>query len=294
MKVDNVSIIKKPWFIYALTTTLFWGVWGALIEIPGRSGFPPTLVYVVWSLTMIPCALVGLAIIKWKLDRDFKSIVLGMLIGITGAGGQVALFKALSDGPAYLVFPIISLSPAITVLLSVFFLKETTTRRHWIGIAIALIAIVLMSFQEPDSNAVKGYVWFVFAMVVFLAWGIQAFYMKKANNTMQAESIFFYMMVSGLLLAPIAYYMTDMDSNINWGFKGPYLAAIVSVLNSLGALTLVYAIRYGKVIIVAPLTNAVAPIITIVLSLLIYAVFPTPVIIAGIVLAMISVYLMAE
>jgi drug/metabolite transporter (DMT)-like permease len=243
---------------------------------------------------MIPCALVGLAIIKWKLDHDFKSVILGLIIGITGAGGQIALFQALSEGPAYLVFPIISLSPAVTVILSVIFLKETTTRRHWIGITIALIAIVLMSFQKPDSNAVQGYVWFVFAMVVFLAWGIQAFYMKKANNTMKAESIFFYMMVSGVLLAPIALYMTDMESGINWGFKGPYLAALVSVLNSLGALTLVYAIRYGKVIIVAPLTNAVAPIITIVMSLLIYAVFPHPVIIAGIVLAMISVYLIAE
>ncbi len=294
MKVNSVSIVKEPWFIYTIITTLFWGVWGALIEIPGRSGFPPTLVYIVWSLSMIPCALLGLVVIKWKLDYDLKSVLLGLMIGITGSGGQLALFKALSEGPAYLVFPIISLSPIVTVLLSVFFLNETTTKRHWIGIAIALIAIVLMSFQEPDNNAIKGYVWFVFAIFVFLAWGVQAFYMKKANATMKAESIFFYMMVSGLLLAPIAYFMTDLDGKIFWGFKGPYLAALVSLLNSLGALTLVYAIRYGKVIIVAPLTNAVAPIITIVLSLLIYGVLPSPIIIAGIVFAMISVYLIAE
>ena len=287
-------MIKRPWLLFTLITTVFWGVWGALIELPGRAGFPPTLVYIVWSLTMIPCALVGLAVIKWKLDYDLKSIILGMLIGLTGAGGQVALFKALMDGPAYLVFPIVSLSPAVTVLLSVVFLKETTTKRHWIGIIIALIAIVLMSFQKPDRNAIQGYFWFFMSLLVFLAWGIQAFYMKKANNTMRAESIFFYMMIAGLLVSPIAYMLTDMSQEINWGFRGPYLAAIVSVLNSIGALTLVYAIRYGKVIIVAPLTNAVAPIITVVLSLLIYAVIPNPVIIAGIVIALIAVFLMAD
>ncbi len=280
--------------MFTLITTVFWGVWGALIELPGRAGFPPTLVYIVWSLTMIPCALVGLAVIKWKLDHDLKSIMLGMIIGLTGAGGQVALFKALIDGPAYLVFPIISLSPAVTVLLSVIFLKETTTKRHWVGIIIALIAIVLMSFQKPDKNAIQGYFWFFMSLLVFLAWGIQAFYMKKANNTMRAESIFFYMMVAGLLVIPMAYMMTDMNREINWGFRGPYLAAIVSVLNSIGALTLVYAIRYGKVIIVAPLTNAVAPIITVVLSLLIYAVIPNPVIITGIAIALIAVFLMAD
>lgn len=111
---------------------------------------------------------------------------------------------------------------------------------------------------------------------------------------MEAENIFFYMSISGVLLIPVAYLMTDMTQEINYGFRGPYLAALVSILNSVGALTLVYAIRYGKVIIVAPLTNAVAPIITVVLSLLMYAVIPNPVIIAGIVIALIAVYLMAE
>jgi len=285
---------KRPWLLYALVTTLFWGIWGALIELPGRAGFPPTLVYIAWSLTMIPCSLVALAIINWKLDIDLKSVFLGMVIGLTGAGGQIVLFQALLNGPAYLVFPIISLSPVITVLLSVIFLKETTTKKHWVGIILALIAIVMMSFQKPDSNAISGYLWIVFALLVFFAWGTQAFYMKLANNHMKAESIFFYMMITGLMLIPAAYLMTDMTHKINWGFKGPWLAALVSVLNSIGALTLVYAIRYGKVIIVAPLTNAVAPIITVILSLLIYAVIPNPVIITGIVFALISVYLMAE
>ncbi len=249
--------------------------------------------YIVWALTMIPCSIIGLAIIKWKLDIDLKSVFYGMIIGLTGAGGQIVLFQALLNGPAYLVFPIISLSPVVTVMLSVFFLKETASGRHWAGITLAFVAIALMSFQKPDNNAVSGYLWFILALLVFFAWGTQAFYMKIANNHMKAESIFFYMMVAGIIMVPAAYLMTDMSRHIYWGFKGPYLAAIVSVLNSIGALTLVYAIRYGKVIIVAPLTNAIAPVITIVLSLLIYMVIPNPVIITGIVFALTAVYLMA-
>lgn len=287
-------MLKRPWLLYALTTTLFWGVWGALIEMPGRAGFPATLVYIAWAITMIPCALTGLALIKWKLETDIKSVMYGMIIGLTGAGGQIVLFLALLDGPAYLVFPIISLSPAVTVLLSLLFLRETASRRHWYGIVLALLAIVLMAFQKPDNKVINGYLWFVFAILVFLAWGVQAFYMKKANDHMKAESIFFYMMLSGLILIPFAWWMTDFSQPVNWGFRGPYLASMVSVLNSIGALTLVYAIRYGKVIIVAPLANAGAPIITVILSLLIYAVIPNPVIIAGIAIALIAVYLMAE
>ena len=37
------------------------------------------------------------------------------------------------------------------------------------------------------------------------AWGVQAYFIKLANNTVSAESIFFYMMVGGLLLAPVAW-----------------------------------------------------------------------------------------
>lgn len=57
-----------------------------------------------------------------------------------------------------------------------------------------------MSFQKPDDNAISGYLWFVLAILVFLAWGIQAFFMKKANDHIKTENIFFYMTVSGLML----------------------------------------------------------------------------------------------
>ncbi len=50
----------RPWLIYAIVTTVFWGVWGALIEIPEKAGFPATLGYSVWALTMIPPALIAL------------------------------------------------------------------------------------------------------------------------------------------------------------------------------------------------------------------------------------------
>ena len=102
------------------------------------------------------------------------------------------------------------------------------------------------------------------------------------------------MMISGLLLVPFAYYMTDLSKEISWGFSGPYIAAIIQVLNAIDALMLVYAIQFGKVIIVAPLTNAVAPTYYHYPVADDYAVIPNPVIVAGMVIAMIAVYLIAD
>ncbi|MDZ7718296.1 MAG: EamA family transporter [Balneolaceae bacterium] len=284
---------SKVWLIFALVTTIFWGVWGAFIEITEQAGFPATLGYVVWSLTMIPPALIALKLVDWEIEYDKRSILLGTAIGFLGAGGQLILFHGVSIGPAYIIFPIIALSPVITVLLSILILKEKTNTKGWIGIILALIAIPLLSYQPPDNTTVEGYWWLVLALGVFFAWGIQGFFMKFANETMSAESIFFYMALTGVLLSPIAIMMTDFSQEINWGFKGPYLAFLIQILNSIGALCLVFAYRYGKAIVVSPLTNAIAPVITIVISLVLYSVFPHTVTLIGMIVAIIATFLLA-
>lgn len=272
----------KPWFVFAIITTVFWGVWGAFIDAPDKAGFPATLGYCVWALTMIPCALVALKIVGWKLEYDMRSVWLGCIIGFTGAGGQVILFQALRMGPAYLAFPIISLSPVVTILLSCWLLKERARWLSWIGIIFALIAMPLLNYQPPDQSAAGGALWRVLILVVFLAWGVQAYFWKLANATMKAESIFFYMTLTGLALIPVAVLMTDFSKPITWGFKGPYLAALIQVLNAIGALCVVYAFRYGKAIIVSPLTNAVAPLITVLVSLAVNHAKPSLIIVTGI------------
>jgi hypothetical protein len=101
------------------------------------------------------------------------------------------------------------------------------------------------------------------------------------------------MMAGGLLLTPIALVMTDFSAPIHWGVRGPLLAAGIQTLNSIGALLLVYAFRYGRAIIVAPMTNAVSPVITVVLSLALYAVVPHGITVAGIGLALAAAWMMA-
>jgi drug/metabolite transporter (DMT)-like permease len=271
--------------VFALVTTGLWGVWGAFAGRPAENGFPETLIYVVWALTMIAPALYALARLGWKLEHDARSILLGALIGLLGAGGQMLLFHAVHTGPTYLIFPLIALSPVVTIALSASWLRERVTRVGALGIVLALVALPLFDYVPGESAGGHGVAWFLYSLIILVAWGVQAFFMKLANRTMRAESIFVYMAIMGLALIPVALYMTDFSQPINYGLGGPWLAAITQILNSVGALTIVYAFRYGKAIVVSPLTNAGAPLITALIALALLGIMPQPLKLIGIGLA---------
>jgi drug/metabolite transporter (DMT)-like permease len=285
-------VTANSWLRYALLTTIMWGVWGAFTSLPSEHGFPDTLTYVVWALTMIPPAVWALRRADTGLQRDARSVVLGLTIGLLGAGGQMLLFRAVTLGPTYLVFPIVSLSPVITILLSLLLLRERTGRLGLAGITLAVISLPLFDYS-PDAQAHHFGNWFVLALAVMLAWGLQAYFIKLANASMTAESIFIYMMLTSLMFIPVALALTDFSKPINLGLYGPWLAAAVQVLNAIGALLLVYAFRYGKAIVVSPLVNAAAPLLTALIALAIAGSLPGPYKLAGVALALAGALLLS-
>ena len=289
---------NKLWLVFILITIVTWGVWGAFSDTQmDRDGIPETVVYILWALTMIPCAIVALCVNKGKFMHDWKSALLGCTVGLLGAGGQLVLFKALAIGPAYIIFPFISMSPVIVITLASIFLKEKANKWQIAGIIVALAAILLLSIQSGGSDSpVSGWLWIVLAVMVLFAWGIQGFFMKFANNSMDAESIFVWMAISGVVLIPVAWFMNGEASLF---FQGDGVAAKsltcagIQILNAVGALTLVYAYRYGKAVIVSPM-EGLSPMVTVLLSLIILNVIPTPLQIAGICCAAFAMYALSK
>ncbi|WP_374568904.1 EamA family transporter [Ideonella sp.] len=282
---------QPHWLGYALLTMVTWGVWGAFTGVPSEHGFPDTLIYAVWALTMIPPAIYAFKRAGGVLQRDPRSLALGLAIGLLGAGGQMLLFRAVKTGPAYLIFPIISLSPALTIAMSFLMLRERTGRLGLLGIAFALLSLPLFDYT-PGGHSEFG-PWFVLAIAVLVAWGVQAYFIKLANATMSAESIFVYMAMSAVVSIPVALAMTDFSQPVNLGWNGPWLAAVIQVLNSIGALTLVHAFRHGKAIVVSPMVNAGAPLLTAVIAMAVAGAMPGPFKMAGVALALLAALLLA-
>ena len=263
---------KHNWLLYAIITMVTWGVWGAFSD---QTTLPKTMVYVIWALSMIPCALA--ALVKFKLDVRTKPALLSLAVGLLGAGGQLVLFLALDYAPAYLVMPMISVAPIVTVLLSATVLKEKVSKLGILGIALAFVALICFALPDSKDGTATSRIWILFASIVFICWGVQAFVMKLANNnTPDAESVFVYMAIAAVLLIPVALLMGKGHNNMladGWGEAAKVF--FVQILNAIGAFTLVYANRYGKAMVIAPLADACAPVIMCVISLILYAAVPT-------------------
>jgi hypothetical protein len=78
---------NKSWIFYISLLVLFWGVWGAFSALPATLyQYPDQMIYIIWAFTMIiPCYFI---LRKNKFDYTPITAMYGMLIGLTGAGGQ--------------------------------------------------------------------------------------------------------------------------------------------------------------------------------------------------------------
>ncbi|GAA1651743.1 membrane protein [Mycolicibacterium murale] len=281
---------RRSWIFYAALLILFWGVWGAFSALPATwYGYPDEMIYSIWALTMIIPAAFILRGQKW--DRRPAATIYGLLIGLTGAGGQLVLFQALTMGPAYLIFPIISISPAITVVMAMVLLRERISPLAVVGLVLALAAIVLFTITGGESDESSG-PWLLLATLICVAWGVQAYFMRKTATTGVNEATTFgWMTISGLLLIPVALIsLGGLPTDFPW--QAPALTAATQVLNAAGALFLVMALARGKASIVAPTTNALAPALTVIISLIAYQTLPSPYGAIAIVLALVGSTLM--
>jgi bacterial/archaeal transporter family protein len=154
--VDSRSRKLPLWLIWSLVTIVFWGTWGLVSKIASggmdvyvnqllyTAGLAPLLVFVAWTV--------------WKRSHSEApatseqraarrmGVFWAFLTGILGGVGNLAFFQALVEGgKASVVAPVTALFPMVTVLLALIFLRERLGWVQWAGLALAFVAIYLLS-----------------------------------------------------------------------------------------------------------------------------------------------------
>jgi bacterial/archaeal transporter family protein len=148
---ENIQTKKRPaWLFWSLVTIVLWGTWGLVSKI-ASSGMNAYVNQLLYTAGLAPL----LVFVAWHVHKNETSektngrkvgVSWAFLTGILGGVGNIFFFQALvKGGKASIVAPVTALFPMVTVLLAVLVLRERMGRTQWIGLALAFVAIYLLS-----------------------------------------------------------------------------------------------------------------------------------------------------
>jgi len=99
------------------------------------------------SLTSLATSLILYLYWKPTIPVNSQGFHYALVGGTAGSLALIAFYSALGVGKASVVVPLTALYPAVTLVLSRLLLKEEITMSQSLGIAFALIAILLISTE---------------------------------------------------------------------------------------------------------------------------------------------------
>lgn len=134
----------QGWVLPALGALIVWGFWGFIPKLTTHYLSPRSaVVYEVLGGLLL--ALIVLASSKFQLDFHPQGSVYAIITGMLGLLGAFCFLLAVSKGPVTLVATLSALYPVVSILLAIFILQESVTFKQWVGIAMAVLAMILVT-----------------------------------------------------------------------------------------------------------------------------------------------------
>jgi len=141
------------WLGLSLIAAFFWGIVGLLQKLgTNRVSARSLLVWLTVGFVLF------LPWFAWKGSLSAtgaREAMLGILIGLVNGLGSWFLFRALEKGAkASIAIPLTALYPLVTVFLATLLLGESLTPRQWLGVALALAAGAMLSYETGTEEKV--------------------------------------------------------------------------------------------------------------------------------------------
>ncbi len=143
------TIGLNSWLIFSLIALFFWGVFSASQKIT-TNYISAEWAYVAFIVSSLVISLIFIALGKVSFDFTQKTLLLGSLSGMFNGLGVLCSFAAYkADGKASQVTTIAgALQPVFTIILAILFLSESIKYLELIGIAIAIVAALALSYEK--------------------------------------------------------------------------------------------------------------------------------------------------
>lgn len=260
------------WLVYSTVSMLIWAIWSLVSPMASRD-LSGSMVQILSSAGLAPFALLLLFSRNLKKHTHLgKGLLLAFATGMTAGLGNVVLYNALaSNGPASLVFPISGMAPLVPVLAAPILFKEKIRGLQGFGIAVALVAILLLNTApSPEPAGVSGLFskWMLYTLLALVIFGI-TFLTQKGATYFISDELSTVAYTVAFLLLDVVLILTDRSLSWNIPARAGWASVFIGLLMGAGSLTLFAAYRHGKASIVTPFSQ-LFPIITVLMAVPLY------------------------
>lgn len=188
---------------------------------------------------------------EWTLD-GLQDVLLSTCAGLSIAIGLGSLYKALAIGPINVTAPVSADVGAAFPVCMTFLLGLPLTGQQGAGIALGLIAVVLLastSTEESHSNSVRGIV-----LAVTAGLGIGGFTVSLDATSPESDftPLAIARAIAAILLLTIAARKTPLAAVVQ---SRPVLLVATGIVDGAAMLAYLTALRFGNLAIVAVIAS---------------------------------------
>ncbi|RPJ94587.1 DMT family transporter [Rummeliibacillus sp. TYF005] len=240
------------WIVTAVLTMFCFGINNLIFK--AISGKMMSKVHMQFFFYLIAFLLmVGYGSIKGFAPFNLLTIVLGAVIGILNANGNIQMTKAFENGPASLTSPIISTYTVIPILSAALIFHEHISLIQWIGIIVMLGSAAVIQYSPGSTTDNINYMpWMYRILLSILCFGVLGILMKTSSH-LQIDSIntLFCMYGGGTVYLIIQSLVTKEK----WHRSEVKIGAVIGCFSVVGYSSYFFSLDTGIASIVFPIVS---------------------------------------
>ena len=251
--------------LLGLLSALCYGASDFVAGVGGRRGDPSAVTILAQPLGLL-AAVIGVLVLPGSAPSA-AGLAWGALSGVGSGVGTVALYRGLARGRMSVVAPLSAVLAAALPALTGVLLGERLSWSAWLGIGMALPAVLMVSMPPEGGQPGGRRVGVVYGLVAGVGFAALFIGLARAGTTAGAWPL-----VPGQAVAVVIVAGTGLVGSLrprrgSWAASW-WLALIVGALAGLANLLYLMATGRGQLAVVAVLT-ALYPAVTVLLSRLV-------------------------
>ncbi|PLT35164.1 DMT family transporter [Bacillus sp. V5-8f] len=239
------------WLAAAFVTTLSFGTNNTIFKWSTGNGLSKVHIQFFFYLVAFMLTL-GYGIFAEALHFNLLAIILGGLIGILNANGNIQMSRAFEKGPASLTSPLIGANAIFPIFGAAIIFHEQISLLQWIGIASILGSAIIIQYSPGTTRLIEYRPWLLRVLLAIISFGILGILMKTTSYLDISSLNTLICMYGG---GCIYLGMTSLREKENWRKSEVNVGTFVGLISVIGYSCYFYALQNGPASVIFPVVS---------------------------------------